>query len=157
MINDTERENTPTTDLLEDELWTIDKTAESIIKNENFRQQLLDTVSEQLTTLKQGNEIHQFNGMNTLRLKHLSTIIENETFFAPPTWIYIATAISLGTHAIIISLGIIKIRQLTAKLTGLNKRMNEHENEIEIEGTELERLRAITVINEDRACANKGN
>ena len=89
MINETERENAPTTDLLEDELWTIDKTPESIIKDENFRQQLLDTVSEQLTTLKQGNEIHQFNGMNTLRLKHLSTIIENETFFAPPTWIYI--------------------------------------------------------------------
>ena len=112
--------------------------------------------------LKQGNEIQQFNGMNTLRLKHLSTMIENEmcqgqTLFASATWLYFATAISLSTHVIIISLGIIKIRQLTAKLTGLNKRMNEHENEIEIEGTELERLRAITVINEDRACANKGN
>ena len=78
MINDTKRENTPTTDLLEDELWTIDKTAESIIKNENFRQQLLD--SKRLTILKQGNEIHQFNGMNTLRFKHLSIMIENEMF-----------------------------------------------------------------------------
>ena len=112
--------------------------------------------------LKQGNEIHQFNGMNTLRLKHLSTMIENEmcqgqTLFVSATWLYFATAISLSTQLIIISLGIIKIRQLTAKLTELNKRMSNHENKIEMEGTKLERLREITVINEDRACTNKGN
>ena len=35
--------------------------------------------------------------------------------------------------------------------------MSDHEKEIEIEGTELQRLREITVVNEDRACANKGN
>ena len=37
VINETEFENTPTTDLLWDELWMIDKPPESIIKDENFR------------------------------------------------------------------------------------------------------------------------
>ena len=140
----------------------IDKPRESIIKDEYFRKQLLHTVPEQLTMLKQGNEIHQFNGMNTLHLKHLSTSIENQIFqgqtlFASAAWLCIATTISLGSHVIILFLGMIKIRQLTAKLTELNKRMSDHEKEIKIEGTELQRLREITVVNEDRACANKGN
>ena len=54
--------NTPKTVLLENELWIIDEPLEPNIKDENFRQQLSFTVSEQLATIKQGNEIHQFNG-----------------------------------------------------------------------------------------------
>ena len=98
MINETEFGNTPKTDLLEDELWMIDKPPESIIKDEYFRKQLLHTVPEQLTMLKQGNEIHQFNGMNTLHLKHFSTLTENQIFqgqtlFASATWLCIGNAI----------------------------------------------------------------
>ena len=131
--------NTSKTVLLDNELWMIDEPLEPIIKDKNSRQRLLNTVSEQLATIKQGNEIHQLNGMNTLRLNHLSTMIRNGVSqgFTPPTpavWLWGVTAISLCMHALTTALGVIKIRQLTAKLTELNKRLSDHE--IEMEETE---------------------
>ena len=142
--------NSPKTVLLENELWMIDEPLESINKEENSRQRLLNTVSEQLATIKQGNEIHQLNGMNTLRLKHLSTMIRNGVSqgFTPPTsatWLWGITVISFCMHAFTIALGIIKIHQLTARLTELNKRLSDHE--IEMEETELENARETTALN----------
>ena len=142
--------NSPKTVLLENELWMIDEPLESINKEENSRQRLLNTVSEQLATIKQGNEIHQLNGMNTLRLKHLSTMIRNGVSqgFTPPTsatWLWGITVISFCMHAFTIALGIIKIHQLTARLTELNKRLSDHE--IEMEETELESARETTALN----------
>ena len=48
-------------------------------------------------------------------------------------------------HALIVALGVIKIRQLNARLTALSKRLRNHENEIEMEGAESENPREITV------------
>ena len=142
--------NTSKMVLLENELWMIDEPLEPIIKDENSRQRLLNTVSEQLATIKQGNEIHQLNGMNTSRLKHLSTMIRNGVSqgFTPPTsavWLWGVTVISLCMHALTIALGVIKIHQLTAMLTELNKRLSDHE--IEMEETELGNPGETTALN----------
>jgi len=48
-------------------------------------------------------------------------------------------------HALTIALGVIKIHQLTARLTELNKRLSDHE--IEMEETELENARETTALN----------
>ena len=57
-------------------------------------------------------------------------------------------------HALIVALGVIKIQQLTARLTELNKRLSDHE--IEMEETESDKIQ-LTTLSTDKLAINIGH
>ena len=124
------------THILDAGLWLTNTPMQLATEDENFRQKLLNNISEQLATINQSNEIHQYTGMNTKRLKHLSAMIEEELSWgqkpnAVMIMLYCVTASTLITLIITLPLGIMKLRYLESKIHKLSKQLCDHEKAVE--------------------------
>ena len=115
---------------------------------DNLRQQLLNNITEQIKTLQEmSTEVHQFDGMSTKRLKHLSDQVVKELSWdqqTTPTILGIYSVLALLTIflAIDIVLGFMKCRCFEREIKQLKDRLFQHEKmeieeEVVIEATAL--------------------
>ena len=124
------------THILDAGLWLTNTPMQLATEDENFRQKLLNNISEQLATINQSNEIHQYTGMNTQRLIHLSAMMEEEILWgqkpnATMVTLYCATVITFIILIIFNTWGFMKLRCLELKIQKLSKQLCDHEKAVE--------------------------
>ena len=128
--------NLETINILDAGLWLTDTPTKLATEDENFRQTLLNSISKQLATINQGKEIHQYTGMNTQRLKHLSAMIEEEIYWgqkpnAIMVTLYCVIAITSITLIIYHTWGFMNLRCLELKIQKLSEQLCDHEKAVE--------------------------
>ena len=128
--------NLDTINILDAGLWFTDTPKQLATEDENFRQKLLNNISKQLITINQGKEIHQYTGMNTQRLIHLSAMMDEEILWgqkpnAIMVTLYCATVITFIILIIFNTWGFMKLRCLELKIQKLSKQLCDHEKAVE--------------------------